>query len=282
MYLSRTFWNPTYFWKASSAFLHARRVSLPHAAPSSCAPRSCKRALCSHCQLSPRSEGILPLWWGPSMGPHLGAESEQYRKLKFGWHWLTIHTDTAQLVLLHVTDLSTTFHGQLLELFTLCWARFFWCSSPNICLHTYIVSTPIAHFRSWNLHLYNWCEDPEGIKDIKIQVQIREGINKNLMGYPPVTIILLYGEKKNANTACDLYFTTLRAQLTSQWLKVSCGRAKPLVFFLKSSAKPKLSTTGKWASMLKICEPSRISPATTLPNLFPNTAYNLPEIKNQC
>lgn len=159
---------------------------------------------------------------------------------------------------------------------------FFWCSSPNICLHTYIVSTPIAHFRSWNLHLYNWCEDPEGIKDIKIQVQIREGINKNLMGYPPVTIILLYGEKKNANTACDLYFTTLRAQLTSQWLKVSCGRAKPLVFFLKSSAKPKLSTTGKWASMLKICEPSRISPATTLPNLFPNTAYNLPEIKNQC
>jgi len=63
---------------------------------------------------------------------------------------------------------------------------------------------------------------------------------------------------------------------TSQWLKWSCGLARPLVRLRISSAKPKLSTTGRTAVTLNIDEPSRNSSLTTRPLRRPMTAYILP------
>ena len=64
----------------------------------------------------------------------------------------------------------------------------------------------------------------------------------------------------------------LTLYFTSQWLKTSCGMAKPDVFFLISSAKPKLSATGRTAEMTKVPDPSLSSSLNTRPCRFPKTA----------
>ena len=68
--------------------------------------------------------------------------------------------------------------------------------------------------------------------------------------------------------------------LTCQWLKRSCGLAKPDVRFLISSASPKLSTTGNSLMMLNTWVPSLSSSDITRPLRLPITAYSLPESKN--
>lgn len=63
---------------------------------------------------------------------------------------------------------------------------------------------------------------------------------------------------------------------TSQWLNTSCGLARPLVLFLISSAKPKLSATGRTAFIINTSVPSFISSCNTLPSLLDRTAYTRP------
>lgn len=63
---------------------------------------------------------------------------------------------------------------------------------------------------------------------------------------------------------------------TSQWLNTSCGLARPLVLFLISSAKPKLSATGRTALIINTSVPSFISSCSTLPSLLDSTAYTRP------
>lgn len=63
---------------------------------------------------------------------------------------------------------------------------------------------------------------------------------------------------------------------TSQWLNTSCGLARPLVLFLISSAKPKLSATGRTALIINTSVPSFISSCNTLPSRLDKTAYTRP------
>lgn len=63
---------------------------------------------------------------------------------------------------------------------------------------------------------------------------------------------------------------------TSQWLKTSCGLAKPLVLLRISSPKPKLSATGRRALTVKMSVPSFISSCRTRPSRFPRTPYTRP------
>ena len=67
-----------------------------------------------------------------------------------------------------------------------------------------------------------------------------------------------------------------RLILTSQWLKTSCGLAKPDVCLRISGANWKLSTTGRTAVTAKLLEPSCMSPWSTRPWRRPSTAYILP------
>ena len=76
----------------------------------------------------------------------------------------------------------------------------------------------------------------------------------------------------------DTAYKTKTWWRTSQWENFSWGLARPLVLFLISSANPKLSTTGRTASMLNTDVPSFMSSLSTRPFLLPNTAYILPVI----
>lgn len=66
------------------------------------------------------------------------------------------------------------------------------------------------------------------------------------------------------------------ATFTSQWLKTSCGLARPLVLLRNSSANPKLSATGRTALMMNMSVPSFISSCSTRPSRFPRTPYTRP------
>lgn len=64
--------------------------------------------------------------------------------------------------------------------------------------------------------------------------------------------------------------------ITSQWLKINCGLANPLVLLRISSANPKLSATGRTALMMNMSVPSFISSWRTRPSRFPSTPYTRP------
>lgn len=74
----------------------------------------------------------------------------------------------------------------------------------------------------------------------------------------------------------ELPFLNLFFFITSQWLKTSCGLARPLVRFLISSAKPKLSATGRTALIMNMPVPSFISSCSTRPSLLDRTPYTRP------
>jgi len=88
------------------------------------------------------------------------------------------------------------------------------------------------------------------------------------------------GRMADLNTTCNRH-VILMVNNTSQWLKWSCGLARPLVRLRISSAKPKLSTTGRTAVTLNIDEPSRNSSLMTRPLRRPMTAYILPSNNTQ-
>lgn len=78
---------------------------------------------------------------------------------------------------------------------------------------------------------------------------------------------------------CILFWLYVRI-LTSQWLNISCGYARPDVCFRISCAKLYDSITGKTALTMNVPLPSIKSADRILPWRRPKTAYILPMWEN--